>query len=70
MHNSLYSVYTEDPTWQGLDGFQRALHSCSLDENSVSIKVAKVFASLSFDESSRLSIGGVKQEYIVFTRET
>ena len=25
------------PTWQGLDGFQKSLHPCALDENSLSI---------------------------------
>ena len=26
------------PTWQGLDGFQKSLHSCALDESSLSIE--------------------------------
>ena len=29
------------PTWQGLDGFQKSLHPCVLDESSLSIGILK-----------------------------
>ena len=31
------------PTWQGLNGFQKSLHSCALDERSLSIGRVKCF---------------------------
>ena len=31
------------PTWQGLNGFQKSLHPCALDESGLSIRWVKIW---------------------------
>ena len=40
------------PTWQGLDGFQKSLHPCALNESSLSIRRVKWYVQDSIETCS------------------